>query len=294
MEYKLLLTIRYSKIRVKELRVFCADKQKEVQYIKKKLIVYLDITELTSFSSNEYTFVDEEPESRLRFFAKGNQTMSEKFSDTELEQLNKTLPVYEAALQAILLKINNLNTELINVQNNYRFEQINIEHIKGRLKSVQSIAAKLQRLNLPITAENAKNHVKDISGIRIICPFSKDIYTLADILTSIQDWKVMEQKDYISEPKPSGYRSLHIIIQTHVNQFGITEAIPAEIQIRTAAMDFWASIEHQVRYKYREQVPAYLSDELVICAEKIAELDKRMLLINEVISLINQDVLFNQ
>jgi len=211
--------------------------------------------------------------------------MPEKFSEAELESLKSILPVYKEAQQTFLAKLNELNNGFINFHNNNP-----IEHIKGRLKSPESIAQKLHKLGLEITADNAKQHLKDISGIRIICPFSKDIFSLVEILDSIPDWKVSEKEDYISNPKPSGYRSFHLIIEIQVCFSGLTEKIPVEVQIRTAAMDFWAATEHQVRYKYKEHIPQHLSDELVICADKITELDRRMLLIHEILSLINQDI----
>jgi putative GTP pyrophosphokinase len=170
------------------------------------------------------------------------------------------------------------------------FQNINpIEHIKSRIKTPEAIAEKLSRMKLDITADNAKQYLTDISGFRIICPFAKDIYTLVETLTSIPDWKVSTQKDYISNPKSSGYRSYHLLIDLPIYYSGKTETIPVEIQIRTAAMDFWSTMEHQVRYKYKEHIPQHLSDELIICADKIAELDERMLLIHEIISLINED-----
>jgi putative GTP pyrophosphokinase len=112
---------------------------------------------------------------------------------------------------------------------------------------------------------------------------------LADILKSIPDTNVLTEKDYVSYPKQSGYRSFHVIMETPVFNSGKTEVIPVEVQLRTTAMDFWATLEHKVRYKYNEHIPKHLSDELSICAEKIAELDNRMYLIHDIISLINQN-----
>jgi putative GTP pyrophosphokinase len=103
------------------------------------------------------------------------------------------------------------------------------------------------------------------------------------------DAKVLKEKDYVGNPKPSGYRSYHLIMEIPVYYSGKTEAIPIEFQIRTNAMDFWATLEHKVRYKYKEHIPGHLCDELVLCADKIAELDDRMFLIHDIISLINQD-----
>ena len=210
--------------------------------------------------------------------------MAPGFSDIELERLKRILVVYEWSQQLFIKKLNIIHQDLKHFQNNSP-----IEHIKGRIKSPESIAGKLRKLNLDITADNAKKHLTDIAGIRIICPFGKDIYGLVKILTSMPGWKIHDRKDYITNPKPSGYRSFHLIIGMPVFYSGKEEEVPVEVQIRTAAMDFWASMEHKVRYKYKEHVPQHLSDELVICAEKIDELDRRMLLIHEIVTLINQE-----
>jgi putative GTP pyrophosphokinase len=210
--------------------------------------------------------------------------MSVRFTDEEFTRLKNILLVHEWGQQILMAKLNILRQDL------EIFQNINpIEHIKSRIKTPEAIAEKLSRMKLDITADNAKQYLTDISGFRIICPFAKDIYTLVETLTSMPDWKVSTQKDYISNPKPSGYRSYHLLIDLPIYYSGKTDAIPVEIQIRTAAMDFWSTMEHQVRYKYKEHIPQHLSDELIICADKIAELDGRMLLIQEIISLINED-----
>jgi len=210
--------------------------------------------------------------------------MSVKFSEEELIRLKSILLVYEWSQQIVFTKLNILRQDLLHFQG-----CTPIEHVKGRIKTPENIAQKLHKLNLEITADNAKKYLTDISGVRIICPFAKDIYSLVDILTSMPDWKISMRKDYISNPKPSGYRSYHLIMEIPIYYSGKTEGIPVEVQIRTEAMDFWATMEHKVRYKYKENVPKHLSDELVVCADKIDELDKRMLLIHEIITLINQD-----
>jgi len=211
--------------------------------------------------------------------------MTVNFSDSELAKLKKdVLILFEWSQQLVFTKLNIIRQELLHFH-----DYSPIEHLKGRIKTPEAIAEKLHRLNLEITADNARTHLEDISGLRIICPFSKDIYSLVEILESIPDWKVTKQKDYITNPKPSGYRSFHLIIQLPISYSGNTECVPVEIQIRTAAMDFWASMEHKVRYKYNDHVPRHLSDELVVCADKIAELDERMVLIHEIITLINQE-----
>ncbi|MDR1704087.1 MAG: GTP pyrophosphokinase family protein [Clostridiales bacterium] len=209
--------------------------------------------------------------------------MSAQFSDTEFTLLKDALTVYEWALKTLMTKLQIIHEDLKNFQGGSP-----IEHFKGRIKTPDSIAKKLQKLNLEITAENAKQRLQDIAGTRIICQFSKDIYSLVETLKSMPDCEVILEKDYVTNPKPSGYRSYHLIMNVPVFYSGKTEKIPVEVQIRTEAMDFWATLEHKVRYKYNEYIPAHLSDELIICADKIAELDNRMYLIHDIISLINQ------
>jgi len=210
--------------------------------------------------------------------------MPARFSDEEFTKLKKLLFVYEWGLKIMMTKTQILYEDLQHFHN-----ASPIDHFRGRIKAPESIAEKLLKMNLELTAANAREHLTDIAGIRIICPYAKDIYDLVDILRSMPDSKVIIEKDYISAPKPSGYRSFHLIMEIPVFFSGKTECIPVEIQIRTAAMDFWATLEHKVKYKYKEHIPQHLQDELVICADKIAELDDRMFLIHDIISLINQD-----
>ena len=210
--------------------------------------------------------------------------MSVRFSDAEFAKLKQLLPVYEWGQRILLTKLNIIHEDLRNFQNNS-----SIEYIRGRIKSPESIAQKLHNTGVDITADNARKFLKDIAGIRIICPFARDIYYLTDLLRSMPDGNILEEKDYVGSPKPSGYRSYHVIVEVPVFYSGKTENIPVEVQIRTEAMNFWASLEHNARYKYQEHIPQQLCDELVVCADKIAELDNRMFLIHEIISLINQE-----
>ena len=210
--------------------------------------------------------------------------MAEIFSNEEYEKLKNILIAYEWGQKSLMTKLDIISEDFENFYHNNP-----IEHLKMRMKSPESIAKKLKKLNLDITAESAKKNLFDMAGIRIICSYAKDIYSLVDILKSLPDIKVLTEKDYISNPKQSGYRSFHIIVEVPVYYSGKVENIPVEVQIRTAAMDFWATLEHKVRYKYNEQIPQHLSAELSVCAEKIAELDNRMFLIHDIISLINED-----
>ena len=211
-------------------------------------------------------------------------TVSVRFSEEEFAQVKNLLVIYEWGQRTLLTKLNIMHEDFRSFQ-----ESNPIEYITGRIKSPESIAQKLYEMDVQVTAENARKYLKDIAGIRIICPFARDIYYLINLLRAMPDINILEEKDYVGKPKASGYRSYHLIMEIPVFYSGKTEHIVVEVQIRTEAMNFWASLEHKARYKYREHIPKHLCDELVVCAEKIAELDNRMFLIHEIITLINQE-----
>ena len=208
--------------------------------------------------------------------------MSMRFSAEEFAKLKQLLLVYEWGQRTLLTRLHILHEDFRNFQ-----ENCPIEHIRGRMKAPESIAEKLHRLGHDITVENAAKHLKDIAGVRILCPFAKDIFFLGGLLREMPDARVVEEKDYVSNPKPSGYRGYHVIMEIPVFYSGQTEYVTVEVQIRTEAMNFWASLEHNARYKYHGHVPQHLCDELAICADKIAELDNRMFTIHEMITMIN-------
>jgi len=210
--------------------------------------------------------------------------MSVRFSEEEFARLKNLFFVYEWGQRTLLTKLNIMQEDFKNFQENNP-----IEYITGRIKSPESIAQKLHKMDVEITAENVKRYLKDVAGIRIICPFAKDIHYLVGLLKAMPDVNILDEKDYVSSPKPSGYRSYHVILEIPVFYSGKTENVVIEVQIRTEAMNFWSTLEHKARYKYQDHIPQHLCDELVICADKIAELDNRMFLIHEIISLINQD-----
>ena len=204
--------------------------------------------------------------------------MSMRFSNEEFAQLKKSLIIYEWGQRTLLTKLSIIRESLERTH-----ESNPIEYIHARLKAPESIAQKLHRLGHDITADNAKEHLKDIAGVRIICPFARDIYYLVDLLRSLPDANILLEKDYISKPKPSGYRSYHVILEVPIFHCDQTEYVPIEVQIRTEAMNFWSTLEHKARYKYQEDIPQNLCDDLVTCADKIAELDNQMFLIHETI-----------
>ena len=151
-----------------------------------------------------------------------------------------------------------------------------IDSIKSRIKSPRSIIGKLKRRGYPITLQSMIDNLNDIGGIRVICPFIEDIYTVADMLMRQDDLTLIEKKDYIANPKPNGYRSLHLILEVPIFLAERTQPVRIELQIRTMAMDFWASLEHQLRYKSNIEIPDHVSDDLKKCADVIAATDQEM------------------
>jgi putative GTP pyrophosphokinase len=208
---------------------------------------------------------------------------TDRFPVEEFEKLKEHLVVYRCAL-------NTLETIIGNIDDYYSsFGDDNpIEHIKYRIKSPESMAAKLKSKDLPITAEAAVSDISDIAGARIICSYAKDIGRIADILRSESDIRVISEKDYVASPKESGYRSYHMKAEVNPGAIFGGRFCRVEIQIRTAAMDFWASLEHKARYKYGREIPESLIKDLRVCADRINELDDRMYMIHELVDLISE------
>jgi putative GTP pyrophosphokinase len=202
------------------------------------------------------------------------------FPPQEFNKIKEDLVIYECALKVVKVRIDVLLDEFRNFHINNP-----IEHIKTRLKTPESIVEKLHRQNLPITAESARKNLTDIVGIRCICSYARDVFFVAKVLKNQPDMKVRSEKDYVTNPKKSGYRSFHLILDVPIYLSNRIEVLPVEVQIRTQAMDFWASLEHKVRYKYKDQMPEHLVLDLMECAEKIAELDDRMFLIQDIVDL---------
>ena len=179
--------------------------------------------------------------------------------------------IYDGAAKQITTKL-----EILNKEFNVRGKRSPIESIKSRIKSPESIALKLDRHGLPMTLENMTLSLNDIAGVRVICPYVADIYDVRDMFLSQADIRLIEEKDYIAEPKPSGYRSLHIVVETDVYLSECVCPVRVEVQLRTIAMDFWSSLEHKMRYKTEKDVPQSIRDELRQCADRIAENDMEM------------------
>ena len=179
--------------------------------------------------------------------------------------------LYDGAIREIRTKLEILDREF-----NIRYASNPIHHIDSRLKSPRSIIEKLQRKGWPVSVESAEEHLNDIAGVRSVCNYIDDIYRLANMLVRQQDLELVCQKDYIRKPKPNGYRSLHLVLRVTVFLSSHTELVPVEVQIRTIAMNFWASLEHQLRYKSDVEATAPLKDRLQRCAEQSAALDVEM------------------
>lgn len=178
---------------------------------------------------------------------------------------------FRCAMMETETKFNVLNEEL-----SLAYDRNPIESIKTRLKSMESIAEKLRRKDLDLTLNNIEDHIFDIAGVRVICSFTEDIYMLADALLRQDDVRLLERKDYIANPKPNGYRSLHLIIEVPIFLHTEKRMMKVEVQLRTIAMDCWASLEHKIRYKKNIPNIDIINQELKECADISAQLDERM------------------
>ena len=185
---------------------------------------------------------------------------------------------YKELMMGYACAIKEINTkfEVLDTEFEVRYKRNPISSIQTRLKSQTSILEKMARMGIPPTRENIEQNLNDIAGIRVICSYIDDIYLLAEALTRQDDIKLIRKKDYISNPKPNGYRSLHLIVSIPIFFAESVKEVKAEVQIRTIAMDFWASLEHQIKYKknveHAEKVIARLKE----CAEEIAHVDETM------------------
>jgi putative GTP pyrophosphokinase len=178
---------------------------------------------------------------------------------------------YKFAIDTVMAKVNILNEEF-----RYTHDHNPIEHVSSRLKTPASIMEKARRRGVPFDLDEIRGAILDIAGIRVTCSFVSDTYTIRDMLTGHEDIKVVEERDYVRSPKPNGYRSLHLLVETPVRMSDRTVHVPVEIQIRTIAMDFWASLEHKIYYKYAKSVPQELLDEIREAAEAANRLDVTM------------------
>ena len=204
--------------------------------------------------------------------------ISRIYSNNEIKERLQTytapyrelMSYYRCAMMEVSTKFNVLDEEL-----SLQYDRNPIEAIKTRLKSPESIMDKLSRRGLPFSAESIEQNLNDIAGVRVICAYISDIYMLRDALLRQDDIVLLQEKDYIKNPKPNGYRSLHLIVETPIFLHDQKKQMRVEVQFRTMAMDWWASLEHKLRYK-KPAAPEEVNSELKECAEISADLDKRL------------------
>ena len=219
---------------------------------------------------------------RGKFFKQ--HLLSDQFLDLiekNKRPMDELMSYYQCAIMEVETKFKVLNQEY-----SLEYDRNPIEGIKTRVKSYDSILRKIRRKNIPMTLEGIEENIRDIAGVRVICSFPDDIYELAESFLRQDDITLIERKDYIKNPKESGYRSLHLIVQVPIFLQNTKKLVYVEVQFRTIAMDFWASLEHKLQYKKNipESQAKFLKDELYDCAQQSAALDKRMQNIRNVIA----------
>lgn len=221
------------------------------------------------------TFFDDK-ENRVQFFE--NDDFPKK-----VESLTQMYQLYSAGIKGLRAKLEILDSEFM-----LGYDHNPIHHIEYRLKSPTSIQEKLDRKSLPLTVENVWKHVNDVAGVRVICSFLEDIYHVSGLLLAQSDVSLVRKKDYIVTPKDSGYRSLHLVVAIPIYLSSRAEHVQVEVQFRTIAMDFWASLEHQLKYKSHKDIPQNLRDELLECSNSISKLDRQMQGIHQKINMENK------
>lgn len=199
---------------------------------------------------------------------------SDNYFVNQAIQFRELMMMYNCAIREVRTKLEVLNDEL-----SIRNSRNPIEFIESRIKRPLSIADKLKRYGEPVNVESIERSLNDVAGIRVICPFIDDIYSVADMLLSQDDITLIKKKDYIENPKPNGYRSLHLILEVPVFFSNQKKPMRVEVQIRTIAMDFWSSVDHQLKYKHDVPNADELSAQLKECADIISQTDMRMLAI---------------
>lgn len=193
------------------------------------------------------------------------------------DELDIIIEKYSLAKDLVENKLKIMMNDFVN-KHNYN----PIEHYKSRIKSKESIINKLNKKNLDVTIESIVNNIKDIAGIRFVCSFLTDIYDIISLISNIPDINIVERKDYISNPMENGYTSYHLIVSVPIEYKGQKEFINVEIQIRTVAQDFWASLNHKIQYKHEENVPDNIKEEMHEYSLIINQLDRKMVNLNKV------------
>ena len=198
--------------------------------------------------------------------------------NTNSHDLRIAMLPYTSALKVVDMYIDTIVEELFTYK-----KQSPIEHVKSRLKRPSSIARKLEKKGLSPTLENAVKYIDDIAGVRIVCLFKDDIYRIAEVIKNFDNIRIVQIKDYIKNPKENGYRSYHMHVEIPVRMLHGEEWVKVEFQLRTVAMDFWASLEHKIRYKNESEIPDNISSELKLCATMVEKIDIEMQYLNNAI-----------
>ena len=191
--------------------------------------------------------------------------------DINDNKFKKVMFLYSSALKELETRINIIKDEF-----EYLYNYDLIDHIKTRIKDPKSIINKMERKEYEITYENLIENINDIAGIRVICQYKNDIFAIKKLIEKIPGVKVVKEKDYINNPKKSGYESYHLILDVPVNLLEKIIYVKVEVQIRTIVMDFWANVEHKVKYKPERNITNQMSKELVVCAKKLAKIDNKI------------------
>ena len=228
------------------------------------------------------TFIEQRKERFVR-----NSLMSDEFLDfvnKNMKPIEKQMSYYQCAIMEVETKF-----KVLNEQYSLEYDRNPIEDIKSRVKSMESLIKKIRKKDIPLTLSSIEENIHDIAGVRVICSFPDDIYMLADCLLSQDDITLLEKKDYIKNPKPGGYRSLHLIVSVPIFLQDGKRNMTVEVQLRTIAMDFWASLEHKIYYKFEGNAPDYLEQELKACADMADMLDNKMFSLNQAITKIAEE-----
>ena len=228
---------------------------------------------------------------RLGAMTRMEQALSPQLSQEEIQEwvskyagaYQEMMAYYRCAMMAVETKFNVLNEEL-----SLRYDRNPIETVKTRLKSPESIIEKTIRRGFPLTVESIEENIHDIAGVRVICAFPSDINNLAEMFLRQDDIHLLERKDYFEHPKPNGYRSLHLVVKTPIFLHDSKRLMKVEVQFRTISMDWWASLEHKIRYKKDLILSDEIDRELLNCAEVSAELDRRMEKLHQSVAKLNQ------
>ncbi|APC41475.1 GTP pyrophosphokinase [Clostridium estertheticum] len=200
-----------------------------------------------------------------------DKAVSPSDMEGKIEEIEELIMIYSCAIKEVSTKL-----EILDYEFKIKGKRNPIEYMKSRVKSPKSIMDKLTRKNLKPSIKVARENFNDIAGIRVVCSFVSDIYKVADMLKRQEDITLIEEKDYIKNPKPNGYRSLHMVLEIPIFFSDHVEPIRVEVQIRTIAMDFWASLEHKLYYKKGEGIAIHIKNDLKDCADIIAATDIKM------------------